>query len=144
MGTFRYLILSHLFLNKNTKSYTITHHQIFFYDNGVRNAVLSNFTPLELRTDKGALWENFLVAERIKQNAYKNILAKNYFWRTTQQQEIDLVEEYNGQIYAFEFKWNPKKTPKISKSFMNAYNAQEQLVNTDNFRDFVIIPEKNW
>ncbi len=68
--------------------------------------VIDNFDPLELRTDRGALWENFLISERIEQNEYKESLAKTYFWRTKQQQEVDFVEEKAGRIYGFEFKWS--------------------------------------
>lgn len=76
--------------------------KIYFYDNGIRNAVLGAFTLLEGRTDKGALWENFLVSERYKLLNYQEIDAKRFFWRTTQQQEIDYLEEREGKLYAYE------------------------------------------
>ncbi len=94
---------------------------------------------MSARTDIGALWENFLVSERIKQNKYKLTLAKSHFWRTTQQQEIDYVEDVGNSLKAFEFKWNPKKKARISKTFTNQYNAEGSVVNRDNFRSFVII-----
>jgi len=95
--------------------------KVFFYDNGVRNAILNNFAPLALRQDVGALWENFMVSERLKQNSYNRDFRKTFFWRTTTQQEIDLLEEKDGILHAFEFKWNPKKQANIPKSFADAY-----------------------
>jgi predicted AAA+ superfamily ATPase len=83
-------------LSKTRKSY--------FYDTGVRNIILGNFQPLDLRADKGALWENFLIAERIKLNQYIRSYAGSYFWRTQQQQEIDYLEEKDGQLMAWELK----------------------------------------
>src|SRR5574344_300991 len=83
--------------------------KIYFYDNGIRNALIKNFSPLSLRQDVGALWENFFISERIKYNHYHRNFANYYFWRTTQQQEIDFIEESDGLFTAFEMKWNPKK-----------------------------------
>ncbi|QTY26035.1 ATP-binding protein [Flavobacterium sp. CS20] len=113
--------------------------KIYFYDNGVRNAIIGSMNKVQLRTDVGALWENFLVAERIKQIEYKNSLANSYFWRTTQQQEIDYIEEISQELQAFEFKWNPAKKAKISKTFINNYNTNTFFVNRNNFRDFVVM-----
>lgn len=110
--------------------------KVYYYDNGVRNAVIANFQPLDLRPDKGALWENFLVSERLKYNRYHNTGARMYFWRTRQQQEIDYVEERDGRLTAYEFKWKPR-TAKISSSFLSAYNAAAHTVHRDNFREFV-------
>ncbi len=110
--------------------------KIYFLDNGIRNTILGNFTPIDLRTDKGALWENFLIAERRKQNEYKQTFAKMYFWRTRQQQEIDLIEQRDGQIKAYEFKWAAKKA-KIPKTFIDAYHNSGELVDRSNFRNFV-------
>ena len=100
--------------------------------------ILGNFTPLELRPDKVALWENFLVSERRKQNLYKDTFSRMYFWRNTQQQEIDFVEDREGQIYGFEFKWNQSKA-KIPKSFVDAYQSQVSVIHRKNFREFVMI-----
>jgi len=100
--------------------------------------IIGNFNPLDLRVDKGALWENFLVSERRKQNLYKNTFVKMYFWRTKQQQEIDFVEEQNGQILGFEFKWNNKKT-KFPQSFIETYKAKGFVIDRNNFRAFVKI-----
>ncbi len=113
--------------------------KIYFYDNGIRNTIIGNFNALELRTDKGALWENFLIAERLKQHIYKSTYTKIYFWRTKQQQEVDLVEENSGKISGYEFKWNPKKLVKLPKTFTNNYKASGKLISTENFREFVKI-----
>lgn len=92
-----------------------------------------------MRPDKGALWENFLVAERLKQNMYKNRFAKMYFWRTKQQQEIDFVEEVNGRITAFEFKWQATKRVKFPEKFIETYQAASNVIDRNNFREFVEI-----
>jgi predicted AAA+ superfamily ATPase len=113
--------------------------KVYFYDNGVRNAIIGNFQSVDLRPDKGALWENFLVSERLKYNLYHNTGARMYFWRTRQQQEIDYVEERDGRITAYEFKWKPR-TAKVSSSFLSAYNAAAHTVHRDNFRDFLQPP----
>jgi predicted AAA+ superfamily ATPase len=112
--------------------------KIYFYDNGIRNAILSNFTPMHLRQDVGALWENFLVCERMKYNAYTESYAQSYFWRTQDQQEIDLIEEKDGQLYAYEFKWNPNKKARQPSSFSESYpDAQWAVVSQDNYHKFV-------
>lgn len=113
--------------------------KIYFYDNGIRNMIIKSMNEIEFRSDIGALWENFLISERLKQNRYKLNLASPYFWRTTQQQEIDYIEEVSMELYAYEFKWNPKKKVKISKTFIHGYDAKGEVITKDNFRDFVII-----
>jgi predicted AAA+ superfamily ATPase len=113
--------------------------KIYFYDNGIRNAVIGNFSLLPGRTDKGALWENFLVSERLKLLHYQDIDAKRYFWRTTQQQEIDYLEERQGKLYAYEFKWNPKARVRFPKTFLNAYPENEtSCVSRENFETFTL------
>ena len=102
------------------------------------NAVQNNFSAVGLRPDIGALWENWLVAERVKRNAYARRAVGSYFWRTYAQQEIDWVEESDGKLEAFEFKWGDK-TPKAPKSWRDAYpDADYTVVNRDNFWDFVL------
>ncbi|MGB0981307.1 MAG: ATP-binding protein [Winogradskyella sp.] len=125
--------------SRNLRTEIKKNKKIYFYDNGVRNMVLGNFNSLELRADTGALWENFLISERHKQNTYKNTYTKMYFWRTKQQQEVDLVEENNGIITGFEFKWNAKKKLRLPKTFVNEYNANEEIIDRSNFRNFVTI-----
>lgn len=134
-----YIIFKLSSFSRNVRNEIKTNKKIYFYDNGVRNMVIGNFNPIELRTDKGALWENFLIAERIKQIEYKQCLARTYFWRTKQQQEVDFVEENSGNITGYEFKWNKKKNIRLPKTFVESYNAESNVIDKDNFRDFVII-----
>ena len=117
--------------------------KIYFYDNGVRNSVISNFSPVELRSDIGALWENFLISERIKNNTYHNKHAKYYFWRTTQKQEIDFIEEVDQNLFAYEFKYNPKKVnSKCPVTFSNNYpNVPFDVITSENYMDFVVHKE---
>ncbi len=123
--------------SRNIRNEIKQNRKIYFYDNGIRNMIIGNFSSLDLRMDKGMLWENFLVSERIKQNLYKNTFSKMYFWRTKQQQEVDFVEEKDGQIKGFEFKWNDKKT-KTPKTFEENYKTKIQIIDRKNFRDFVL------
>ena len=114
--------------------------KIYFYDNGIRNAVLSNFAPLELRNDTGALWENLMVSERVKRNSYLGDFAQLFFWRTHEQQEIDLVEEQDGVLRTFEIKWNDKVKVKRPKSFVDAYpNSTYEVVTPENYWNFIRI-----
>ena len=124
--------------SRNIRNEIKQNRKIYFYDNGIRNMIIGNFNQLDLRIDKGALWENFLVSERRKQNIYKDTFAKMYFWRTKQQQEIDFVEEKNGKITGFEFKWNNRKL-KIPKKFIDTYKADGFVINRENFREFIQI-----
>ncbi len=113
--------------------------KIYFYDNGVRNAVISNFSSYDLRTDIGMIWENFLISERVKNNAFHNRKAKYYFWRTTQKQEVDFIEEIDGKFSAYEFKYNPRKTNvKCPLTFSNNYpEIPFSVITRDNYLDFV-------
>lgn len=112
--------------------------KVYFYDNGIRNAVISNYAPLELRTDVGALWENLMVSERIKRNMYSDSFAQLYFWRTHDQKEIDLIEEEDGMIRAFEFKWNPRAKSRVPEQFIKSYSPTEfSVITPNNFWEFV-------
>ena len=122
--------------SRNVRNEIKRNKKIYFYDNGVRNMLVANFSQLDLRVDKGALWENFLVSERRKQNLYKDTFAKMYFWRSKDQQEVDFVEDVNGKITGYEFKGQSKNT-KFPKSFIDAYNAEGIRIDRSNFRDFV-------
>lgn len=133
-----YVIFKIKSFSRNVRNEIKQNRKIYFYDNGIRNMIIGNFNPLDLRIDKGALWENFLISERVKQNLYKNTFVKMYFWRTKQQQEIDFVEEKNGKIMGYEFKWKSKKM-KFPTTFINAYYAQGIQINRTNFREFVNI-----
>jgi uncharacterized protein len=126
-------------LSRNLRNELKKTRKIYFYDNGLRNAVINQFSPAGLRADIGALWENFLMSERQKTIAYANIYCNRYFWRTHAQQEIDYIEERNGQMNAYEFKWNEKAKAKIPTSFLNAYpNTQTQIITRENFEAFLI------
>jgi len=133
-----YIIFRLNSFSRNIRNEIKQNRKIYFYDNGIRNMIIGNFNSLELRSDKGALWENFLISERLKQNRYKDTFARMYFWRTKQQQEIDFVEEKNGEIFGFEFKW-AKQTAKIPENFIKTYNATCQVIDRKNFRKFVSI-----
>ena len=95
--------------------------KIYFNDLGIRNALINDFRPAEIRNDTGALFENYIINEIRKQNEYKQIYADFYFWRNTEQREIDLIVRKNNQLHAFEIKWNPNKKPRLTKSFTNIY-----------------------
>ena len=112
--------------------------KIYFYDNGIRNALINNFNPIELRNDVGALWENYIISERIKYTDYQQIYANRYFWRTRYQQEIDYIEEREGKLFAYEFKWNTHKKVKIPNSFMNAYpDTETKIITPTNYHEFI-------
>lgn len=112
-------------------------NKIYFNDLGVRNALINNFNPLNLRNDVGALWENYLVLERMKLRSYQRIYANQYFWRTYGGAEIDLVEEREGLLYGYEFKWGNRKTS--PKSWLEYPNSKFKLINRENFVDFLTI-----
>jgi len=124
--------------SRNLRNEIMQNRKIYFYDNGIRNMIIGNFNQLDLRPDKGALWENFLVSERRKQNLYKDTFSKMYFWRTKQKQEVDFVEEKDGNIRGYEFKWNSKKS-KLPLTFIEAYHAEGFVIDRSNFREFVKI-----
>lgn len=110
----------------------------YFYDNGIRNAVISSFNSLELRDDVGDLWENYLASERLKYQEYQSIHCNNYFWRTHSRQEIDWIEETDGGLKAFEFKWNTNKKVKCPKLWEKNYpNSEFHVINPDNYLDFI-------
>lgn len=126
-------------LSRNLRNEINTNRKIYFYDNGIRNAVLADYKPLSLRTDAGALWENFLISERQKYLHYHRIWAKTYFWRTYQQQEIDYVEESDGAFSSWEMKWNPKAKVKFPPAFLTAYTpVVTEILNRDNFDHFLL------
>lgn len=123
--------------SRNLRNEIKRNRKIYFYDNGVRNALINNFQPLSMRNDTGALWENFLVSERKKLLEYDKIKAHIYFWRTKFQQKIDYVEEKDGQIYAWEFKWSANRKTSFPNSFVDAYEPFCQVVTRENFRNFL-------
>jgi predicted AAA+ superfamily ATPase len=114
--------------------------KIYFYDNGIRNALIANFQQVGLRQDMGALWENFMISERMKYNANNSVWSNRYFWRTSAQQEVDYIEEKDGLIHAFEFKWNVRKSGRITRAFTNAYpDAKATIITPENFVEFLIV-----
>ncbi len=124
--------------NRNLRTELKKKRKIYFYDLGVRNALINNLNPANLRTDWGALWENFIISERLKYNYNRGQDFNYYFWRTQQKQEIDFLEEGRGKLYGFEFKWAKKKLspPKI---FLDTYPGTEvRLINKNNYQDFVL------
>ena len=124
--------------SKNLRKEIIKTSRWYFYDNGIRNAVIRNFNTLDFRMDKGELWENYLMSERIKFNTYNSKWVNHYFWRTYDQQELDLVEEEAAQLRGYEFKWNPNKKVKIPGGWKNAYpEASFKVIHTDNYLDFI-------
>lgn len=127
-------------LSRNLRNELKKSKKIYFYDNGIRNAVIQQFAPLDLRNDVGALWENFFISERMKHNHYQQNFCNIYFWRTKSQQEIDYIEEQNGQMTAFEMKWNPKKSnTSIPDAFLKAYDVKETVVITpDNYLEYLL------
>ncbi len=123
-------------LSRNIRNEINTSRKIYFYDNGIRNAIIGNFKTLELRQDLGALWENYMISERIKTLNYRKWHGRTYFWRTYQQQEIDWIEEIDAAFSAFEFKWNSKKyNKKFPSTFLENYPIHKTLVVTPNNAD---------
>lgn len=126
-------------LSRNVRSEIKRGKKIYFYDNGIRNSLISNYSAISQRTDVGALWENYFISERKKIIHYNNLYSNVYFWRTTRQQEIDYIEEKNGILNAFEIKWNPKKKVNFSKTFLNSYNnVKTEIINPENYDNFLI------
>ncbi len=111
--------------------------KIYFFDNGVRNALIRNLNPINLRQDVGSLWESFLISERIKNNANNGLMRNSYFWRGYQQKEIDYVEQGDGQFFAYEFKWGVDKIYYPPKDFVKAYKTEVIKIDRSNFRDFI-------
>lgn len=125
-------------LSRNLRNELKKSKKIYFYDVGIRNAVIKNWNPVNLRQDIGALWENFLIVERLKHKSYNSRFSNDYFWRNTAQQEIDFIEDYDGKLHAYEFKWNPKRKPFFSSSFTKAYpNHELMVVNRENYMEFI-------
>lgn len=134
-----YIIFRLTGLNRNVRNEIKKGRKIYFCDNGIRNAILGNFLPLASRADTGALWENFLISERHKLLGNNDIAFNSWFWRTTQQQEIDYIEERQGKLFAFEFKWNTRKQTRLSKTFANAYPSSEfKTISPENMMEFLI------
>ncbi|MDE7378359.1 MAG: ATP-binding protein [Paraprevotella sp.] len=126
--------------SRNLRNELKASRKIYFWDLGIRNAVIGNLAQIENRLDTGELWENFVIAERLKQNSYRNSFAQSWFWRTRQQSEIDYIEEEDGRIRAFEFKWNSRKSNvKCPESFAKVYpDATFQAITPKNVEEFLL------
>ena len=125
--------------SRNLRKEITKSNRWYFYDNGIRNAIIANFSRLDSRTDVGALWENYLASERIKNQNYNQKSVSNYFWRTYDQQELDWLEEDNGILRGYEFKWNENRKAKIPTAFAKAYpEASFEVINKQNYLDFIM------
>ena len=125
--------------NRNLRTELKKTRKVYFYDNGIRNALIANLQHVDLRQDMGALWENFMISERMKFNDYNKRWVNRYFWRTLAQQEVDYLEETDGQLFAYEFKWNPNGKGKITRAFTNSYpDAITQMITPNNYTDFIL------
>lgn len=124
--------------NRNLRKEITKTSRWYFYDNGIRNALIQNFKPIDFRNDIGELWENYLVSERLKKQAYKKLKRVNYFWRTYDQQELDWVETEADSLSGFEFKWSKTRKSKIPTAFGKAYpDATFEQITPQNYLDFI-------
>lgn len=124
--------------SRNLRSEITKKSKYYFLDNGVRNGIIRQFNSLDVRNDTGSLWENFLVVERLKYQSYTKKYSNNYYWRTYGRQEIDLIEDYDGLLHGYEFKWSDKKVPKAPPEWTAAYpDASYDVINRANYLDFV-------
>lgn len=133
-----FIIINIRGFSRNLRKEIAKTSRYYFYDNGARNALINNFNPFNLREDTGALWENFIVMERLKKQAYEPIISNNYFWRTYDQKEIDWVEEREGKLFGYEIKWGDKKI-KEPKLWRETYkNAEYKVINQENYLEFIV------
>lgn len=133
-----FIIYSLSAFSRNLRNELTGKNKYYFYDNGIRNALISNFNSFDMRNDTGGLWENFMVLERIKRNAYRGYSPNLYFWRTYDQKEVDMIEERDGGLFGYEFKFG-KKIPKPPKLWTETYNeASYTVYNTDNYLNFIV------
>jgi predicted AAA+ superfamily ATPase len=142
----RYLdLLSKVFIifkmegfSRNLRKEVTKSSKWYFYDNGIRNTIIANLNPLNLRNDSGMLWENYMIAERLKYQSQQSMLVNNYFWRTYDQQEIDLIEEREGKLFAYEFKW-VKRNAKIPAAWKKNYpEAEFRVISSDDYYDWLV------
>lgn len=123
--------------SRNLRKEITKNSRWYFFDNGIRNAVIANFNPIESRNDIGALWENYMISERLKFQEYNRLMSNNYFWRTYQQQEVDWVEERDGSLFGYEFKWKEDKV-KVPSQWKNTYpDASFEVINMDNYNQWL-------
>ena len=124
--------------SRNLRQEVTNKAKYYFYDTGIRNALIAQFNSLDQRNDIGALWENFIITERLKHRSYASLISNMYFWRTYRQQEIDLVEERDGNLFGYEFKWSPQKGGRIPSEWNATYpKAQYRVVHPENYFEFI-------
>lgn len=124
--------------SRNLRNELKSSRKIYFYDNGIRDALIANFMQVEMRMDAGTLWENFLISECMKHLHYSGQWVNRYFWRTWEQQEVDYMEERDGILSAYEFKWNVRAKAKIPITFTKAYPQSESyIISPNNFEIFL-------
>ena len=134
-----YVIYGRRGFSRNLRKEITKSRRYYFYDNGIRNALISNFSPLSLRDDAGALWENYVLVERLKHNLYTGRLAESYFWRTYDRQEIDLIEAWGGHLHAAEVKWSPRSASGPPRGWRQAYPGSSfRVVHQENYLDFIM------
>jgi len=125
--------------SRNLRQEVANKSKYYFLDNGIRNAIIAQFNGLDQRNDQGALWENFIMLERLKYRAYHPLYANTYFWRTHQQQEIDLIEEYGGKLHGYELKWSPNKAIRPPSRWIETYKDSDfKVIHPDNYGEFVL------
>jgi len=133
-----YILHSVSSFSRNLRKEIVKGKRWYFYDNGLRNILIGNMNPIEIRNDIGALWENYIISERIKYQKYNRMLVYNYFWRTYDQQEIDWIEDRGGILHGYEFKWNPNKKAKEPLAWKNAYpNSIFEVINRENYDSWI-------
>ena len=134
-----FLIFNLRGFSRNLRKEITKKGKYYFFDNGIRNALIANFNELSMRNDVGSLWENFLFIERMKKLEYSSIFANSFFWRTWDQKEIDYIEEKDGALYGYEFKWKSKNPSKGSKTFLETYSDSSlEVVTPENFFSFIL------
>ena len=132
-----FVITSLTSFSRNLRNEIGKSKKYYFLDTGIRNALINNFNVFSMRNDIGQLWENFCVLERMKKNEYERRFVNTYFWRTYDQKEIDYIEEIDGKLYAYEFKWNDTKG-NPPKQFIEAYPGSEfKIISKSNFHEFI-------
>ena len=133
-----YVIYSLLGFSRNLRKEIAKSRRYYFYDNGIRNGLINNFNPMALRDDAGALWENYIQVERLKLNLYTGRFAQSYFWRTYDRQEIDLIEEHGGRLYAAEMKWSAGSDARVPRGWRQNYpDSSFRVVDPENYLDFI-------
>lgn len=133
-----FVILNIRGFSRNLRKEVTKTSKYYFYDNGIRNGLINSFNTLGLRDDIGRIWENYIIAERLKKQEYKRIFSNNYFWRTYDRKEIDWIEEREGKLFGYEIKWSNKKKAVAPRDWIEAYNnAEFNVINKENYLDFI-------